>query len=76
MTRQQLQRRLPAGASITDESVGHWTVWQIEAPDGQVWSDGAVTALRVEWRTGDAAHRDAALRDALARVNSGLEEVR
>jgi hypothetical protein len=64
----ELRRAAEAkGATLESESSGGWCVWQIEAPTGYTWG-GDVHALRVEWRSGVAAHRDAAIADAIQRM--------
>jgi hypothetical protein len=55
------------GATVEDDSAGRWTVLQIIAPAGQLWSEG-IRMIRVEWTTGESS--EPACRDAYSRISS------
>jgi hypothetical protein len=75
MTTRDLKRTAATHqAVVVDESSGRWTVYQIEAPEGKLWVDGWTPCLRVEWRTGDAPHREDSLQDAVERMDCGLTD--
>lgn len=63
------------GATVEDDSAGAWRVYQCVAPAGQHWRESSGPHLRVEWHTHGAWHaaRDAAIDEAIRRMESGLE---
>jgi hypothetical protein len=46
----EIKRR---GGLVVDESCGRWNVLQLEAPKGQMWSEG-LSAIRVAWHKGES----------------------
>lgn len=60
-------------ATMTCESIGKSCVWQVDAPNGFVWSEGGVHAIKVEWIHGDSAWKADAIQDAISRIGFGLE---
>lgn len=42
------------GGTVEDDSSGSWTVIQLVAPKGFLWSEG-IRFIRVEWRKGEAS---------------------
>lgn len=62
------------GASIECDHTGSVYTIHVDAPDGQQWVDGSVTAMRIEARPTTAADKAALWQDAINRMNEGLME--
>jgi hypothetical protein len=59
------------GATVEDDSSGHWSVFQCCTPVGKVWAaTGDIHMIRVEWR--DAADRASAIQAGLDDMAAGL----
>lgn len=59
------------GATVENDSSGHWSVFQCCAPVGKVWAvSGDIHMIRVEWRY--AQDRAAAIESGLADMAAGL----
>ncbi len=62
------------GADVEMVLEGSVFTIHITAPEGQMWTDGAVTAMRIEGRPTCAEDREVMWNDAINRMNAGLEE--
>ena len=60
------------GGVLENDSVGRWTVYQCIAPEGYVWVEGHVKAIKVEWLRADLDYGLGAIADALQRISHGL----
>lgn len=75
---QALMRELRAAAkkfkaTVSCESVGTTCCWQVDAPNGFIWCEGEVHAIKVEWSRGDNAWRADAIQDAISRTQYGIQ---
>lgn len=61
-----------AGATVERDSEGRYTVYQIIAPEGKLWADGACSAMRVEWLTGYGDFRSLSIGGAIQRMEAGF----
>jgi hypothetical protein len=55
------------GATVEDASLADYVAYRVCAPSGKCWDEG-LHVFRVEWRAGDAAAEQEALRDVLAQM--------
>lgn len=62
------------GATVEeDDGNGRREGVDVVAPDGEMWSDGGCVCLVVLWDEGDRQDKQDALKDAIERIECGLE---
>lgn len=62
------------GATVAVDRAGSVLTILVDAPEGKVWTDGVVTALRIEGRPTCNADLAQMWQDAFDRISAGLED--